>query len=854
MRHHSEGLVMLVTLIVMLAAGAPAAYAAGDWRDKVEPAVLEAINTGPTEFMIFLTAKADLSAAARLASKAEKGAYVYKSLTAVAAASQAPLLRELKLLGAEYRSFWITNAIWVRADQNVLQTMALRPEVSRIDQVGVGIVPPPVGALEESPSGQLRAVEGNISQVGADQVWALGIRGQGAVVANADTGVLWTHAALKNQYRGWNGLTADHNYNWHLGASPDAVCPQFPSTEPCDDDQFLGGGHGTHTMGTIVGDDGLSNQIGMAPDAQWIACRNMDHGLGIVPFYLDCMQWFIAPTDLNNQNPDPSKAPHVVGNSWGCVEGCPPPVLKDTLEASRAAGIFYAVSAGNDGPDCSTLAFPLAIYEAAFSVGATNHRNDTIASFSSRGPILTDLPNLPRVGPDISAPGVTVRSALRNGGYGSLSGTSMASPHVTGLVALLISANPELAGDVDQLEQIIMDTAVPLTTSQGCGDDTPSSVPNNSFGWGRIDALAAVMRALELANQAPLAADDSASTEADTPVLIDVLANDSDPDGDPLTVTGVTDPPNGSATNNGDGTVTYTPDPGFASPPDDSFEYTISDGRGGSASAAVTVTVNSGPTAGPIERVHGSGFLLTIGSGSGDDDDDAGGSDKLNFSFDAEFDGAGGLKGKLKVNDKAAGVKIDAGEILGLSAGTAACNGVAPGPTSFELSARGKFNGMAGAVFRACGEDNGDPGKGDATHPPDRLVVECVSGCSYDTASRTPDDGLDGGNIHIDRAAAARAAAPHVIELDPILLTEAGIGNPVLLAASVHPDGVNLQGLDVTLNWTRTDGTGGSSQSLTDALGVALFYVNLEAGATEYIVRSGELLESNAIEVTATLG
>jgi subtilisin family serine protease len=250
-------------------------------------------------------------------------------------------------------------------------------------------------------------------------------------------------------------------------------------------------------MGTMVGDDGQGNRIGLAPGATWMACRNMIYGAGVIATYLDCMQWFLAPTDGAGENPDPAQAPHVINNSWACVEVCPPTVLKEGTEAIRAAGIVYVAAAGNDGSQCSTIAHSPAIYQASFTVGATNNL-DNIASFSSRGPVLVLDPLHPYRKPDVSAPGVGVRSSLIGGTYGNLSGTSMAAPHVAGLVALVISANPDLAGQVDTIEDIIERTAFPRTTTQACGGDSATQVPNNVFGWGRIDALAAVQEALRL--------------------------------------------------------------------------------------------------------------------------------------------------------------------------------------------------------------------------------------------------------------------------------------------------------------------------------------------------------------------
>ena len=181
----------------------------------------------------------------------------------------------------------------------------------------------------------------------------------------------------------------------------------------------------------------------------------------------------------------------VINNSWGCLpsEGCTDPnVLLAAVQAVRAAGIVTVHSAGNSGSACSTVQDPAAIYAESFSVGATDS-SDSIAGFSSRGPVTRDGSN--RRKPDVSAPGVGVRSSYPGGGYTNMSGTSMAGPHVAGAVALLISAYPGLAGKVDQIENILEQSAVHLTSSQGCGGDSATAVPNNVYGWGRIDALAA---------------------------------------------------------------------------------------------------------------------------------------------------------------------------------------------------------------------------------------------------------------------------------------------------------------------------------------------------------------------------
>jgi len=251
-------------------------------------------------------------------------------------------------------------------------------------------------------------------------------------------------------------------------------------------------------MGIMVGDDGAGHRIGVAPGARWIGCRNMDNqGVGSPETYSECYQWFIAPTDLSGLNPRPDLAPDVINNSWACTtgEGCTDPeVLLTVVNNVRAAGILTVHSAGNSGPGCESIDEPATIYEASFSVGATDD-TDTIAGFSSRGPVTVDHSN--RMKPNVSAPGVHVHSSLRGTGYGFMSGTSMAAPHVAGLAALLISLNPSLRGQVDTLENLIEGSSaagVTVVSVEDCGGILSTGIPNNTFGWGRVDALAAAQQ------------------------------------------------------------------------------------------------------------------------------------------------------------------------------------------------------------------------------------------------------------------------------------------------------------------------------------------------------------------------
>jgi len=459
------------------------------WQSKVDPWVLQTAAQGETEFLVFLQQQADLSGAEALKTKQEKGTYVFEQLTQTAARTQGPLLAALEEMGIDHRSFWIANMIWVRGGAQAVHTLSLRRDVAHIyanPQVRLQ-EPFLTPALPTFPQ-TTDAVEWNIAKVNAPQLWSLGFTGQGAVIAGQDTGYDWEHPALKNQYRGWDGNNADHNYNWHdaIHISSNTDCPP-DRQKPCDDY-----GHGTHTMGTMLGDDGNTNKIGMAPGARWVGCRNMDEGFGTPSTYSECYQWFLAPTDLNDNNPRSDLAPDVINNSWGCptYEGCTDPnVLLTVVENVRLAGILTVHSAGNYGSQgCFSVRDPAAIYDASFTVGATDSI-DVIAGFSSRGPVSVD--GSYRLKPDVSAPGVNIRSCVPGNGYASMQGTSMAAPHVAGLVALLISAYPQLAGQVDALENMLKFSALPRTTEQTCGDVSGLGIPNNTYGFGRIDAYAA---------------------------------------------------------------------------------------------------------------------------------------------------------------------------------------------------------------------------------------------------------------------------------------------------------------------------------------------------------------------------
>ncbi|MFT5833901.1 MAG: serine protease AprX [Cognaticolwellia sp.] len=487
-------------LVLILFITSISSISAQSWEAKIDNRLdIYDGSTDKFEFLIQFVEKGNVGQAKFLTDKTAKGTLVMEHLQENAKRSQVAVIDILNYKGISYQPFWIANVIWVYADYEMVERIAKLPEVKRISENSrMRIIEPiPSNNLNKNPE-----VQWGIIQMNVDDVWEMGIKGQGVVIGGQDTGYDWEHESLQSKYRGWNGddVKTDHNYNWHDAIhdydskhqSQNNPCG-LDVNYPCDD-----GSHGTHTMGTMIGEtDDL--KIGVAPEATWIGCRNMERGWGTPQTYLECFQWFLAPTDLNGENADPSKAPHVINNSWGCpdVEGCNPNnfnLLEDAINNLKTAGVVVVVSAGNSGPNCETINTPAAIFENSFTIGALGE-NEVIAGFSSRGLVTVDGSN--RMKPNVTAPGVNVKSAVPGNGYSSYSGTSMAGPHVAGLVALLISADPTLAGDVERIETIIEQTAISRTSSQDCGTALGTSIPNAVYGFGTVDALSAVTAVLE---------------------------------------------------------------------------------------------------------------------------------------------------------------------------------------------------------------------------------------------------------------------------------------------------------------------------------------------------------------------
>lgn len=455
-----------------IAAGQQNLYGQSATQAAVEPGLrLSILSQGRGEYWVYFRDKADLSAAYNITDWDARGRYVYDKLRGVAATSQASALGFLEAQKAAgdvdaYRAHFIVNAIWVKSGVATLDRLAGFPGVVEIRGAKVYAIPTPeFRPADNAP----QTLEWGIDRINAELIWSnFGTRGEGMVVANVDTGVDYLHSALTLQYRGnLGGGTFDHNFNFY---DPAGICP--PGI-PCDNN-----GHGSHTMGTMVGDDGGTNQIGMAPGARWIAAKGCESNFCSDTSLLSSAEWIAAPcpvgTPPGSPSCDPTKRPNVVNNSWGGGGG--DPWYQASVDAWRAAGIFPAFSAGNSGPGAGTIGSP-GDYCNVTASGATDI-SDVIASFSSRGP-----GNFPGCldKPDVSAPGVNVRSSVPGNSYGLLSGTSMASPHTAGCVALLLSIDATIS--YDDIYSLLTNNAVDLGAP---GFDY-------NYGYGRIDCYEAAL-------------------------------------------------------------------------------------------------------------------------------------------------------------------------------------------------------------------------------------------------------------------------------------------------------------------------------------------------------------------------
>ncbi len=463
----------------------------------VEPGLRATAQQGGTvDTLIVLEAKAPKQLLRADGNYLERRRNLVDTLRATAEVTQADLRAWLDAQGVAYRPFWIVNMIQAALTPAQMDALASRTEIAAIKSNRAFQLkrpeagPTPDGQVDLASTEAPLGIEWGVNKVRAPMVWATGIIGQGIVIAGQDTGIRWTHNAIKSKYRGWNGVSADHNHNWHDAIHVTGSSCGADSMAPCDDH-----GHGSHTIGTMLGDDSGSNQVGVAPGAQWIGCRNMNAGDGTPARYNECAEFFLAPTNLAGSDPRPDLAPDVISNSWGCpaIEGCTAGAeVQAAIENLVDGGIVFVAAAGNYGSStsCSTIFDAPATYDASFTIGSMT-QGDAMSSFSSRGPV----EGLTSVKPDVIAPGSNIRSITRTSdtAFTTMSGTSMATPHVAGVVALLMSVNKSLRGDPARVEQILRETAIPLSDPQVCGGIPSTTFPNPVQGMGRVDAWSAFL-------------------------------------------------------------------------------------------------------------------------------------------------------------------------------------------------------------------------------------------------------------------------------------------------------------------------------------------------------------------------
>jgi len=410
----------------------------------------------------------DLRPAYAIADWSERGRYVVDELHRVAKSAQADAQAQLDAAGIASVSYWAINGMSVEGPDALGRALGQLPGVAQVyaEPLHQVVTAPSLTPVAAPTAG---TVPPSLTDLKVPEVWATGDRGAGVTVGFIDSGVDATHPALAPAYAGASSggqpAAVDHDYHW------------FDATGECKDAPCDADGHGTHVAGIVVGNAvGDTPAIGVAPEARWIAARACKEGKGCtVRAILRAAQFMLAPTTRSGENPDPSRRPQVLNNSWelGNLDGS----VDRLVKVWEAANIQPVFAAGNSGPACESVGDPSST-DAAMAVGAVDADGVALPS-SGRGAGINGL-----VKPDVVARGESIVSTVPGGGWAAASGTSVAAPQVTGLVALALAAG----ASPDQADDLIMRTAHALPVD-GCGS---SGQPNNTTGWGFPDAPALV--------------------------------------------------------------------------------------------------------------------------------------------------------------------------------------------------------------------------------------------------------------------------------------------------------------------------------------------------------------------------
>lgn len=429
-------------------------------------------ETGPYEVFIMMADQVDVLAMGA-AFEAEKLPQATRTSTLIpllqhkASSTQGAILSIIQNASQQESQsiipFWITNVVYARVELATLQLLDNEEAIGMIDLVPqpeiAGASPMPASPMELMGAG---GHEASLDIINADKLWALGYTGNGRKALIIDTGTDPTHPALK---RSFVGVYEDISNGW-FGQTSDPY--------DCDN-------HGSHVAGTILGlDRDTKDTIGVAPNGLWMASPAIQCSNG--PGATAALQWAINPDGDVSTTADMPDAINnswrFLPNSWGCNSA-----TQQAITSLEAVGVAVICAAGNDYPDYSVGGPAYANYSLvnAFAVGAISPTSPTlgIAGFSSRGPSVCGGTGALEIKPEVVAPGVGIRSAVRGGGYAVFQGTSMASPHVAGAVLLLKEAFPSASGT--EIKFALYNTAIDLGDP---GED-------NIYGNGLIDVEAA---------------------------------------------------------------------------------------------------------------------------------------------------------------------------------------------------------------------------------------------------------------------------------------------------------------------------------------------------------------------------
>jgi subtilisin len=508
--------------------------------------------------------------------------------------------------GRVRRTYTLIDGMAIDIPANAIAGLRRNPRVATVEMDATLTTLEP--AVHDEATGDLEYDNAwGVTHIGSKAAHDAGVRGQGVKVAVIDTGIDYIHDDPDD-----NPYVVDPEFASNYAGGYDFV---NNDTDPMDDN-----GHGTHVAGILAAEKNGYLVVGVAPEVQLYGLKILNgNGEGDESNLIAALQWAVAhDIDVVNM----SLGTHAVV-----------PALQTAVENAAAAGVLLVAASGNTVTYEELLygcpvAYPGA-YPQVLSTTFTN-QNDALTGFSCTGPEV-----------DFASPGNNIFSPVPIGpcmnctpyGYAALSGTSMASPHLAGTVALLLDAgiaDTGQAGLFDDVKARLCATANQgwgVQTGFGSGTPIPPSDPRypQYFGCGVVDAGEAVLGVTPPANRPPVANNDTASTSEDTPVDITVLANDTDPDGDALSVTGVGAAVKGTPTINANGTVHFVPTPNAVG--DAYFEYTVSDGHGGTDTASVFVSltsVNDPPVAANDSATTLSGQAIAISVLANDTDIDSG--------------------------------------------------------------------------------------------------------------------------------------------------------------------------------------------------------------------------------------